>query len=360
MQTFRAVVLIHLLPSSEFLFVFLACPIFRCFLQFPFFACLFFFFLPPASKYIVSVLGLMMPWPPTSRPLVPSFSLLISLSLIFFFSASLLSSTTTTTATAAAKATFSAERVLEDGVARLAKGDAGAAFRSTTCLAIGPGGAGKTSARRAIQGHCASTVRVSTVGGERDTLAVVQLQHGSATAFATPSYLNLSNVERAMLQYLLAQKAGKHESNGMPKNLGPLVNGLDTFCGGKDLRRKHAEQEAALVAVAIGDKLDRAQTHNGAKGEQKTAVTTQKARLSTVAPQPTSQPGKTMAASNPDKAHPHAMSHGKEQIQANQAVVLQSFNDRNDADQQELVRVIFYDMGGQPEFWPLVGGFIRR
>lgn len=269
--------------------------------------------------------------------------------------ASQLTVLSTSQVNAAAETTFSAEKALDDAVAQLAAGDAGAPFRSATCVAIGPGGTGKTSARRAIQGERAIATRVSTVGGERDGL-VVHLKHGDA-AFATATNYGLTNVQRAFLEQLESAglAADEHEAGA----LSALVTDLDAFCAVDDMRRKHAEKAAELIAVTIGAALEqssRARETAAPKqaGTHKPQVATHKPEAR-VAPPPTQD---SATLSTPPQIPPRVV----EQIQASQDYgnVLASFEKRKGMDVREIVRVNFYDMGGQPEFWPLVGGFIRR
>lgn len=261
---------------------------------------------------------------------------------------------------------MSEEQALDETVAALATGCGGVPFRCTTCIAIGPGGAGKTSARRAIQGYRATTDRISTVGGERDSLAVVQLRHGAAMAFSTASQLNLTHVQRGLVECIERVRAGLAANNGSDKADGGLrdhVDVVDAFTRADNLRLKHAEQEAVLTAF-------RAELESSHKNTAATAAV-----IAAIPPQETAPTRKPTPSLVPPPTKPRrtsiatpklavATAPGQvslpEQIHAEQGVVLSALAERWDMDVNEIVRVIFYDMGGQPEFWPLVGEFIRR
>lgn len=266
--------------------------------------------------------------------------------------------------TAAATASLSAEQALDDTIARLSANRAGVPFGCATCVAIGPGGAGKTSARRAIQGHRASTARISTVGGERDSLAVVQLQHGATSAsFAAASQLNLTNVQRGLIEGAERVRAGSTADTGAGAALNDHVDGVDAFTHADALRREYDEREAALTAM-------KAELHSPQKRgvaattaavpavSPKKAAASREAKAEAVPPSLTTPHNTTKPTFKPVAAQPLASL--PEQIHAEQGVLLSALAERKGMDVSEIVRVIFYDMGGQPEFWPLVGEFIRR
>lgn len=250
---------------------------------------------------------------------------------------------------------FAAEQALDDAVASLIDGDAGAPFRSATCIAIGAGGTGKTSARRAIQGERATPTRVSTVGGECDGL-VVRLKHGDA-AFATAADCGLTNAERAVRDRMETGRTGLDVDEDEADDLSSLVTDLDAFCAVEDMQRKHAEKAAELVAVTMGVSLDPV---SKSAQERETAGVDQAAAHKTDSLATALTNVDTITLADPLTT---GAEHGcAEQIQANQEYgkVLTSFVEREGVEGHEVVRVNFYDMGGQPEFWPLVGGFIRR
>ena len=72
-------------------------------------------------------------------------------------------------------------------------------YNSVNLVAVGPGGAGKTTTRRSIMGLKFSAVKESTVGGEQEHL-LISLIRGDMVGFK--SIQDVKQLERALLHYL--------------------------------------------------------------------------------------------------------------------------------------------------------------
>lgn len=194
-------------------------------------------------------------------------------------------------------------------------------------------------------------------------LAVVQLQHGTSATFASATQLNLTNVQRGLVETVEAVRAGVSSTAVTAADaLSAHVDGLDTFSGTDKLRRKHAEQEALLTAIRLDLEQPQRVTIVNGQATPAAAFPTAAVTASANAAVPASV-ANTTSTTPANGTKPRAASSRAglpPQIRAEQGVILSALAERDAVDMSEILRVIFYDMGGQPEFWPLVGEFIRR
>lgn len=231
-----------------------------------------------------------------------------------------------------------------------------APLNSAVLAFVGPGGAGKTSAILAIQDLALSEQRQSTCGGEGSRL-VVGINRQQLQGFVKAS-TDLSRVQRA-LQMLLDQSA-QIDDNCV--DLDCFVTGSDTHDRIPDLRR------ALEVMGLLMARVSNTATTNSSKA-------TVKAKPPPVAPRPSrtsvsklqraGQGSDLTISARPSASAllPKGSSHVvPEQIEIRKeaAVIARSQRGHTEDDHSEGVHTLLFDLGGQPEFWPLVGEFLRR
>jgi hypothetical protein len=226
----------------------------------------------------------------------------------------------------------------------------------------GPAGAGKTSASLAIQGKPLPAERESTRGGEGMAL-VVRVNKEELQGFEKPRG-DLNHLQRALLQRLLMERAREEAEEA---DLACFVSGLDSF---EKIAEVHDELEAmgGGLAAALVDEMQRLDV--AADDKPETSIGSppyggggDRAIPEDVVPAPL--PRKREATPEPrdsGSVDGAQMAPVVEQIQVKReaAIVMRAQQEADGKDIQDGVRTLFFDLGGQPEFWPLVGEFLRE
>jgi hypothetical protein len=230
----------------------------------------------------------------------------------------------------------------------------------------GPGGAGKTSACLAIQGKPLPVDRESTRGGDGMAL-VVRVKKEELMGFEKPRD-DLNFLQRALLQ--LFQK-----EQGASENV--VEVDLSRFVSARNAHENIAEVQQQLEAMggglaAMGDLGPAYQTspapsdapagslYHGGGGlgagpgrVRVQAATPPRADISAA------QGGKKPKLMHKAVASAHVV---PEQIQVTRetAIVMRAQQAADGRKDQDGVHTLIFDLGGQPEFWPLVGEFLRE
>ena len=207
----------------------------------------------------------------------------------------------------------------------------GVPFNSVLVVSIGPGRVGKTCTRRALQGLTFEHTP-STVGGDEQTLTI-RLRNGAMLGF-TELEQRLTHAQRIVLRGLLQEAAQTQDMSAVET----FVNDLATTQGEQSTDGEEAPFDAAPSTASSTASTDAA-ADEPADGAAATATTTSDA-ASAASP----------AATPPQVQLP----------QRDRDALLDVYEAQLRSGNSHGVHVTFYDMGGQPEFWPLVGEFLRK
>lgn len=270
---------------------------------------------------------------------------------------SVASSATAATATirnTAAEANESRRAQLAAAVSSLAGTD-GVPYNGVMAVSVGPGASGKTSLRFAIQGKPLPEQRQSTKGGEQQQLAVC-INHGQMLDFVEVDR-DASRVQLALLQKMLKGDAAL--GRGRPaEDLPKVVETADGYAAARIREQQLAEREKSIVAgdeagVAPDDgpSTHIAAGHSAEPAQQADRNSSQARKETLVSSTSTSSPPAAAAV----KAAPEQLHFSRDP-----EAVLSRLASLQDQGASEGVHLNFFDMGGQPEFAPLVAPFIRE
>jgi hypothetical protein len=225
----------------------------------------------------------------------------------------------------------------------------------------GAGGTGKTSARLAIQNRPLPITRESTRGGEGQNL-VVRLRQDVMLGFEQPRG-DLNHLQRALLRRLSDPSGAKAADGADSRGIAAFVSARNAHIHMAELQTQLEAMGGTLVASLVEeedatrlwgqsdgsagrplstlhDGLSLSSSHGGAKKRQARPKTIPSVR-DAVASQP---------AAITEQIH----------VTRETAVVLQAQQNAAGQTMQEGVHTLFFDLGGQPEFWPLVGEFLKE
>lgn len=219
----------------------------------------------------------------------------------------------------------------------------------------GPAGTGKTSACLAIQGKTLPMERQSTHGGDGMTL-VVRVKKEELLGFEKPRD-DLNCMQRALLQRLQKGRGAGSDIPGDDKiDLSQFVSSLGGQAGamneGLDQAQGHALTSAGapliLLAHGVGSGLchsptsaftsslfDEAFSANDDKRGASKAHRTKVADFALIVPE-------------------------QIQVKREAAIVMRAQQVADGPEDEDGVHTFIFDLGGQPEFWPLVGEFLRE
>jgi hypothetical protein len=228
----------------------------------------------------------------------------------------------------------------------------------------GPGGAGKTSACLAIQGKPLPADRESTRGGDGMAL-VVRVKKEELLGFEKPRG-DLNHLQRALLHRLLKQRGATLDAGDV--DLSHFVSGLDAHDNIAELHRQLQATGGGLAVMEVIDTLDvtpqtpSAPVSSPPHGGGGPGPVAGRGRPHTVAPPP--RPEKNAIDRGSAAPHPKPIPAPivPEQIHVTRetAVVMRAQQEAGGHDDQDGVHTLIFDLGGQPEFWPLVGEFLRE
>ena len=231
----------------------------------------------------------------------------------------------------------------------LAKSHDGVPYNSVMAVSVGPGGAGKTSLRLAIQNKPLPQKRVSTKGGDSQLLAV---RHGQMLGL-----VEVDSGESRVAQAVLQQMLGSRQDQGMPAEM-PASS--DSLAAAEKRQQQLSQQGKALVVLPSEEK------DAVAVGEA-AAVASKPAHRPAPPVKPddsavTSAPALTAAAKQPagEKSAPRPVAAEELHFARDGDTVLSRLADLQQQGSTEGVHVTFYDMGGQPEFAGLAAQFLRE
>lgn len=240
------------------------------------------------------------------------------------------------------------EQSLADAMSQLAAQDS-LPFNSVSCVLIGPGGAGKTATRRALQNLPFLAVRQSTCGGDRLDLTVVALSRQELVAFQE-SDATLTHSQQALLSALIRAKTD-HPDQSLDAL---LQSAIDSFDNAGKVEEALRAFEASVVAFHSNGKVDQSQGN-----DDKSAAADPSGRAVTLRDSANFQQSSANADSSPARTQVDLAAAGitsEAAFMRDKEVVLSRAGDAAAAG----VKATFYDMGGQPEFWALAAVFLRR
>jgi hypothetical protein len=226
----------------------------------------------------------------------------------------------------------------------------------------GSGGAGKTSACLAIQGKPLPAERESTRGGEGTSL-VVRVKKEELVGFEKPRD-DLNHLQRALLLHLLKERGAREDTE--ESDLSCFVSGLDAHENIAELQRQLEAMGGGLAAAAM-DELGLAEQTSVQRADAP-AGSLPHGGGSGPAPgrsqPPLGMPPPKLAVQGGSKSNKAAVSAPivPEQIQVKRetAIVMSAQRAAEGHEDQDGVHTLIFDLGGQPEFWPLVGEFLRE
>jgi hypothetical protein len=231
----------------------------------------------------------------------------------------------------------------------------------------GSGGAGKTSACLAIQGKPLPAERESTRGGDGIAL-VVRVKKEELLGFEKPRD-DLNDLQRALLQRLKERGASEDVED---IDLSRFVSGLDAHENIAELQRQLEAMGGGLAAAAMDELQALEQTsmqradapagslpHGGAgapsPGRSRPPAGMPPPRPVKHSAQRGSRPKPMPKAAVPTSVVPEQI-----QVKRETAIVMRAQQATEGHEDQDGVHTLIVDLGGQPEFWPLVGEFLRE
>eukprot|EP00049_Salpingoeca_infusionum_P015690 m.307121 g.307121 ORF g.307121 m.307121 type:complete len:2248 (-) comp15932_c0_seq1:1557-8300(-) len=277
------------------------------------------------------------------------------------------------------------ESAVADAISSLAGGK-GTPNNTVTVVLIGSGAAGKSTTLRSIQGLAFQEIRNSTCGGERKDLQCQMSKRSTMSQFKPISEDQMHNqTQRAILQQARSAADGSARQQG--GNGGNDVGGLDmesfvksnsSHNGMDETRQRLLEQELAVRAqgsmdaepqdqksVTKSSKSQESAQKSKALGRLKSSAGPKKGLLNTK----TTKPAESSTSSTPkpspapQRKATQTQQQKKEQVEKlhfkkeDFDVVMKKLDGEED---EENVRMSFFDMGGQAEFWPIVTMFQRN
>lgn len=232
----------------------------------------------------------------------------------------------------------------------------------------GPGCTGKTSTILAIQGKSLSVERESTHGGDGVAL-VVRVKKEELLGFERPRG-DLSHLQRALLKRLQKEKNNDtvpHESeNAVGINLSCFVSGLDSHDNIAEIQEQLEAMGGGLAATMI-DEPQQAPTPpgslpHGGGGPSTSLSATMATTSSSRGNRHAAKDGKTrpLHANEATADSPAPVAPEQIQVKREAAIVMRAQQEAAGNENQDGVHTLVFDLGGQPEFWPLVGEFLRK
>ena len=220
----------------------------------------------------------------------------------------------------------------------------------------------------AIQDKPLPEGRVSTRGGDGAAL-VVRMKKEQLVGFEAPRE-GLSQLQRAMLAQLNRGDAGGRGTGAAP-DMARFVTGPEAHVNIAELQAQLQAMGGGLTAAALDALGDEESEERGGPLPSRSAppagmslphggsgaggTSTPRLPAASARPRgPRLNPGRSNKEAKPDVV--------PEQIRASREtdVILRARETSGASDVQDGVHTLIYDLGGQPEFWPLVGEFLRE
>jgi hypothetical protein len=226
----------------------------------------------------------------------------------------------------------------------------------------GGGGVGKTSACLAIQGEPLPEERESTRGGD-GTALVVRVKQEKLLGFEKPRG-DLNHLQRALLQRLWEERACASGDNDNDEN----DDNLSRFVSSRDAYSHIAEVQAQLVAMGGGlaaamiDELEQVPAGSPTLSEASSGSPPDGSGGAGPSPGPGPAMTAVMSAivSSVAAATPLLVVPEQIDVTRESAIVMRAQQEAGGREEQDGVHTLILDLGGQPEFWTLVGEFLRE
>lgn len=237
-------------------------------------------------------------------------------------------------------------------------GPDGVPYNGVMAVSVGPGATGKTSLRLAIQGQSLPEQRESTQGGDRQQLAA-RINHYSQMIDLVDIGTEESRVDSALVQLMLRRDKQQDDLRPIQK-LADVLSAGDGHLAAQKRQQALAQREKDLMKEHIVDSGEAASAvASSASG--KGLLSRAKLVVSKIADSPILRRRKPRSVPVPaTPAHSDSSSLEELHFARDTDSVLSRLSALEEQGASEGVHINFFDMGGQPQFAPLVAPFLRE